>query len=378
MKRVFGLTFQVPTGKQEPSSDRENMQDRGADEDEYKLLPDEGSSSAEPKPSPIIGYMLTAGLALLSSMITIVTGVASKAVALPHYTENFIRCLSASIVLFFYCMFSGDKLIQDFKTMRSALWLAIADWFFLWGYVKSMSYLNATEFSATSVSMTPVLSVALGFLLLSEKTSAIKLIGMIRNLVVVIAVIDPFGFFRSSKSSANTSDAADPYAMALGFTWGLVACCGTVLMRIIQRSLVGVSSSMTSFWCFAVNTLLWFPPGSVPPEIRLPFLWPKTPDDVVHLAAIPASVWGCAIASGCLGGIVIAVQAVTLRYIDVGTYSTLVAPMCLIFSFIVDCLMQQSLQPPRVMCGILLAVVGIVIEAVMLDQKKGVAPRATK
>merc|ERR1712232_853976 len=140
--------------------------------------------------------------------------------------------------------------------------------------------------------------------------------------------------------------------------WGVVACSGTVFMRIGQRSLAHAPSTVTSFWCFAINTVLWLPPGSIPPAVRVPFLWPKTPADAIGFPEVPVIIWVCAVISGFAGGLMIQGQAVTLRYIDVGTYSTLVSPLALVFGFLMDLASEKKAQPIQVILGILLAILG--------------------
>eukprot|EP00747_Dinoflagellata_sp_TGD_P021708 gnl/TRDRNA2_/TRDRNA2_128653_c1_seq1.p1 gnl/TRDRNA2_/TRDRNA2_128653_c1~~gnl/TRDRNA2_/TRDRNA2_128653_c1_seq1.p1 ORF type:complete len:217 (-),score=20.40 gnl/TRDRNA2_/TRDRNA2_128653_c1_seq1:48-698(-) len=216
--------------------------------------------------------------------------------------------------------------------------------------------------------MTPILSVILGFFILNERPDATKAIGMLRNIAVVILVIDPFGFFKEPAASGSASGGS--LKLMIGFIWGLVACFGSVFMRIVQRSLTHVPSTVTSFWCFAINTVLWFPPGSIPPEIRVPFLWPSTSQDAIGLSEVPRAVWICTMASGVMGALIIAGQAVTLSYIDVGTYSNLMAPLSLVFSFVMDAVSQNNSQTPQAVMGVLLAVAGIAIEGYMSRQKQ--------
>lgn len=368
---VFAMEKRLPTSVTTTTTTTTKPQiDVETSADGYHQLKEQENGHSSPSSkgsSPLVGYLLTIGLASLSAVITLVTGLASKAVALPHYTENFVRCFSGSITLAIMCKVSGTKMKQDPATMKSSAWLACADWFFLWGYVEAMQYFTPTQYSATSISMTPILSVPLGLLFLSESVSITKLIGMLRNVMVVILVIDPFGFFSEPGSSGSQPASpgtpnASSTSLISGFVWGLVACLGSVFMRIVQRRLTHVPSIVTSFWCFAINAVLWFPPGSIPPEIRVPFLWPTTPQDHLGLGAVPASIWLATMFSGCLGALMISGQAITLKYIDVGTFSTLIAPLNLVFSFAITAFTTSTPQPPRAMYGVLLAILGIVAE----------------
>jgi len=242
-----------------------------------------------------------------------------------------------------------------------------------------MAYFDTTQYAASSSSVSPMLSVALGYLLLSEPADFLKLVGLVRNVAVVVLVIDPLGFF-GDEGHAKAAAHEDPTApipvsgsenkLVLGFFWCSVACLGTVFMRVIQRSIANVPSSVTSFWCFALNTILWFPPGSSPPKLRVPILWPPTPQDAQSLDFVPPVVWMCAILSGCMGAVMIAGQAVALSHIDVGTYSNLVSPLNLVFSFLVDLVSQDTVPKLRVLIGVTLAVAGIVGESALAKQNK--------
>lgn len=335
----------------------------------YKKMEDQVGSTADATPSVLWGYVLTFLLASFAVGINVVTSVASKDVAFPPYTENFVRCFGGCVTLFIMASVGGMKLMQDSGTMKSSIWLAVADWFFLWGYVKAMSYFDSTQYSATSVSMTPLLSVILGFACLGEQPSLTKLVGMARNVLVVILVIDPFGFFKQSQSggASAANDSSSGSNVLAGFAWGVVACLGTSFMRIVQRSLTHVPPTITTFWCFAINTVLWFPPGSMPPEVRVPFLWPATPQDASGFGAVPASVWICTLFSGVMGALMIAGQAIVLRYIDVGTFSNVISPLGLALSFVVDFFSPGSHTPLRVALGVLLAAGGIAAECIVSE-----------
>jgi MFS family permease len=372
---IFGILLQKTLNNSTRVTDTSPQLGDVEDADGYEKLMDEDGAMPEARSSTLQGYILTIALAALSSSVTLVTGIASKSVALPPYTENFVRCFSASITMLVLCVFSGERMIRDLTTMRNSCWLAVADWFFLWGYVKTMAHFDTTQFAAENVSMTPILSVLLGFFLLSERSSVTKIAAMLRNIVVVILVIDPFGFFKEYGSAGG--HASSDKGFMSGFAWCLLACLGTVFMRIVQRSLTHVPSTVTSFWCFAINTVLWFPPGSIPPEIRLSFLWPQTAEDRIGLQQVPPFVWVCTLFSGMMGALIVAGQAVTLRYIDVGTYSNLCAPLSLVCSFLVDALSQSSPQSPRVVFGVSLAVIGIAAEGFVGALAKGRLPKTS-
>jgi hypothetical protein len=186
-----------------------------------------------------------------------------------------------------------------------------------------MAYLSVVQFSAANITMSSVFSIVLGSCLLGETATLAKVIGVLRNMLVVMLVMDPFGFF-SESGSDSTRAAGSSTSKLAGYLWVGVAVLGTIFMRVVQRTMGEVPSSVSSFWCCAINTVLWLPPGSIPPRIRVPFLWPATPEDHISFYDVSAFVWACTFVSGAMGAFFIAGQAMTLRFIDVGTYSTLI------------------------------------------------------
>lgn len=369
---VSGRALQKMQKSVVAAMEKSNGSQTEADEAGYLELKDTASNAVEIGSTKLLGYVLTAGLAAVSTSTTFVTGIASSCLALPGYTENFMRCFMACCTMGAICVRTKRSVAQDPATMWAGFWLSVADWFFLWGYVKCLRFLNTDQYSAVAVSMTPIFSIVLGALFLREKPSFMKLVGMIRNVVVVILVLDPLGFFASEKTASDQpsqpQDASSGSNLMVGFSWAMVACLGTVFMRIVQRRLTHVPGEVTSFWCFAINTVLWFPPGSIPPEIRISFLWPETPQDAVGFAQVPIFVWACTAVSGLLGALMISGQAFTLRYIDVGTFSNLIQPLNLVFSLVVVTATQKTLPQARVMGGVLLAILGIAIET-FVDQR---------
>merc|ERR1711957_1099952 len=103
-------------------------------------------------------------------------------------------------------------------------------------------------------------------------------------------------------------------------------------MRIVQRSNETVPGVVLMFWGYTLNTLLWLPPGSIPPKLRIPFLWPSLPQDGHDLFQTPAEVWGIMFLSGFFGAGIMLAQGQALKHLDIATYSMICTPLALVLS----------------------------------------------
>merc|ERR1712107_678671 len=92
---------------------------------------------------------------------------------------------------------------------------------------------------------------------------------------------------------------------------------------------------------YVLNTLLWLPPGRIPPKLRVPFLWPTIPQDAYNVWAIPASAWAIMILSGVLGAGIMTAQGQALKHLDVGTYALVVTPLGLVLTVLYSTLRQS-------------------------------------
>jgi hypothetical protein len=128
----------------------------------------------------------------------------------------------------------------------------------------------------------------------------------------------------------------------MGFMWILVAQSGSAVMRVVQRSDDSTPGPVLMFWGYCLNTLLWLPPGSIPPKVRLPFLWPAVPQDKYDVWSIPLASFGVMALSGVLGALLMVCQGQALKHLAVGTYSTLVTPLGLVFTMLYSA-MKSSL-----------------------------------
>jgi drug/metabolite transporter (DMT)-like permease len=194
----------------------------------------------------------------------------------------------------------------------------LADWFFLWGYVKALIYVSVLQYTVINTSFGPVVSALMGLLVLGEQISRYKMCGLLRNVALAFLITDPFG----ERSSVTI--------LVTGFLWVIVAAAGTGAMRIVQRSNAAIPPIVFMFWGYVLNTLLWLPPGCIPPKIRVSFLWPSVPQDSTDLFGLPMSTWIVMLLSGVLGASIMLAQGQALKYLDVGTYSMLVTPLALV------------------------------------------------
>lgn len=211
-----------------------------------------------------------------------------------------------------------DSLLPSRLIARQCLTFGLADWFFLWGYVKALIYVSVLQYTVLNTSFGPVVSALMGLLVLGERISMYKVCGLFRNVALAFMITDPFG----ERSSATI--------LVTGFLWVIVAAAGTGAMRIVQRSNAAIPPIVFMFWGYVLNTLLWLPPGCIPPKVRVPFLWPSVPQDSTNMFGLPVSTWIVMSLSGVLGASIMLAQGQALKYLDVGTYSMLVTPLALV------------------------------------------------
>ena len=111
----------------------------------------------------------------------------------------------------------------------------------------------------------------------------------------------------------------------------------------------------------------WLPPGAL--SWRIPFLWPREPQDQYPADSLPLAVWLCMVLGGVFGGLLVALQGIVLVYLDVGTFSMWVAPIFLVLSTAWQGL--TSPLPSRVFAGIGLQVVGSIVDFAIEQRAKG-------
>jgi hypothetical protein len=145
-------------------------------------------------------------------------------------------------------------------------------------------------------------------------------------------------------------------------------CIGTAVMRTSQRKIPTTPAVTTTFYGYAMNALMWLPPGGL--RMRIPLLWPaEIPQDDIPEDTEPLPVWLCMVLGGILGALLVALQGVVLQYLDVGTYSMWVSPLYLMLTTVWQGL--YSPLPERVFAGIALQAAGSILDFVMEQQADG-------
>jgi len=197
--------------------------------------------------------------------------------------------------------------------------------------------------------LSPVISTVVSLTCLGEGLSKYKMFVLVRNAGLTLMIVNPFG-----------TDATDFSKLIAGVAWVSVAALGTGTMRVVQRSNDAVPGTVLTFWGFAINSMLWFPPGCVPPELRVEVLWPPVPQDQHDINNTPVITWIIMCFSGILGAALMVVQGWALQHLDVGTYSMTVTPLGLVFSTL-----YGALQKPLahvVILGVVLQVLALLLD----------------
>jgi len=306
------------------------------------------------QPNRAVGLLLTGAVALTMLSTTVVTSFASNA-SVPNYTQNFIRCLAAAVTLRIATLCRGEAVGLNKEQVKPCMDFAIADWFFLWGYVKALIGVTVLQFASMTNAIGPLIAAILGCLFLGEGIGAYKIFALFRNVALALLIVNPFD---------GASSAAQ---LLVGAWWVCVAGLGTGFTRIVQRSTDSVPGTVLTFWGYVVNTLLWLPPGCTPPKLRIPVLWPHVPQDAHNILKTPMDVWIVMTLSGVFGAAVMVIQGYALKHLDVATYSMLVTPLSLVLTTLYSA--AQEAPDPMTMVGVVLQVLAMLAD-MYLDKRQ--------
>lgn len=304
----------------------------------------------------LYGYLWTLATAAATLAVTVFVSLVSKGGEVPAYTQNFTRCVGASMALGMMCFFRQEALLPRDDAAKSCFRFGIADWFFLWGYVKSLFFVSALQYSSLNTAFNPVVSALVSFAILDERLSKYKTFALLRNVALAPLIVDPF------------KDASSVGSLLMGFCWVLVAASGTANCRIVQRSNHQLPGIVLMFWGYALNALLWLPPGCIPPQLRVPILWPPVAADKNDLFETPVMTWVFMLMSGVLGASTTFFQGKALKYLEVGTFAVIVTPLTLVL-----CVVYSALEQPLgivVWLGITLQILSIGVDIYMERGKK--------
>jgi drug/metabolite transporter (DMT)-like permease len=181
----------------------------------------------------------------------------------------------------------------------------------------------------------------------------VQLAAHARNLLVVVLVLNPAVLF--SHGDPQSSGDKD---VRLGLCWGLLACFGTAGMRVVQRRAAAVPSTVLALWGHVVCAVVWLLPGLLH-RFRFPVFLPPTPQDSFALGSVPLMAWVSMIASGTCGALVITLQGIILvQYLDVSTYSVVVASGLIVLAVAVDRVVLGSALQVYQVAGVALALGG--------------------
>ena len=313
------------------------------------MSPSDGSKQSRERRK---GLGLTVMVALFATMETASTSFATTSAVSP-YTVNVVQCAAGAVTLLLVAASRGQQLYVHQDVFGICMQFGISFWFFLWGYVKALVFLQVVDLTAISVGVSPIVSTVVGCVLLGEAFSAYKVFVLLRNIAVVVIIL-------------GCPKADDEASILQGIIWGVVMCIGTAFMRTSQRKIPKTPAATTTFYGYALNTLLWLPPGAF--RCRIPFLWPTELQDEISDHAHPWPVWLAVALGGILGALLVALQGVVLVYLDVGTYSMWVSPLYLMLSTVWQGFASGATLPRRALAGVFLQVVGSVIDF-WLDQR---------
>jgi hypothetical protein len=306
----------------------------------------------ERKRDRIKGIGLTCVVSFLMTSEAAATSFATTS-AVPQYTVNFTHCLAGLLTAWLVAVCTGAQLAVDRPVFILCMEFGVAMWFFLWGYVKALLFMEVVDVTALNVGFSPIASTALGAFMLGETFTSYKAFVLLRNVAVVVIIL---GFPKG----------ADSATILQGYLWGAVMCIGMAFMRTVQRKIATTPAVTTTFYGLAFNTITWFPPGGM--QWRIPFLWPAEPQDGNPEDDLPFPVWLCMALGGVFAGLLVALQGVVLVLLDVGTYSMWVSPVFLVLSTIWQGFVTPL--PSRVFAGIAFQIVGSVLDFVVERRAK--------
>jgi hypothetical protein len=302
----------------------------------------------------IKGLGLTVAVAVFATAETAATSFATTS-TVPQYTVNVVQCAAGMVTLWVIAAYTSQPLAVKRTVFMICMEFGLAFWFFLWGYVKALLYLPVVDVTAISVGISPIVSTVVGCFLLGESFSAYKAFVLVRNVAVVVIIL-------------GYPKAADESSMLQGFFWGVVMCIGTAVMRTSQRKIPTTPAVTTTFYGYAMNALMWLPPGGL--RMRIPMLWPaEIPQDDIPEDTEPLPVWICMALGGILGALLIALQGIVLVYLDVGTYSMWVSPLYLMLTTVYQGFFGPL--PKRVFAGIAIQAIGSILDFIMEQQADG-------
>jgi len=190
------------------------------------------------------------------------------------YTSNFVSSVVGVVVMAALLLFQKKPFVPSFPSWKSWYFAyGVADWFFMWGTVRSLMLVDLNSWGTLTSCLNQALIMIVAAAFLGEAIGFFNLGVLARNLLVLTLVSKPAFIFGGDDQSTSV-----PLA-GLGFLF--VQCTGAAFSSAIQRHLCNHPTETIIFWGFLANVLYWFPPGVMPPDVRIPFLWPTVGEDLV-------------------------------------------------------------------------------------------------
>eukprot|EP00928_Gymnodinium_smaydae_P051748 TRINITY_DN3536_c0_g1_i1.p1 TRINITY_DN3536_c0_g1~~TRINITY_DN3536_c0_g1_i1.p1 ORF type:complete len:356 (-),score=37.90 TRINITY_DN3536_c0_g1_i1:203-1270(-) len=186
------------------------------------------------------------------------------------YTSNEVTSVVGSTMLAVIIFVQKKSFIPEFPAWKSwFFWYGVALWFFMWGTFRSLQLMDLASWMAMTASFNQGLIMIFAAVFLSEVIDIFKIFALIRNAIVIALIIKAPYLFGGNSLKVSV----------VGMVFLLVQTTGCAVGAVVQRRLSEHPVEPLLFWGFLANVVYWLPPGASPPEARVPFLWPTTPND---------------------------------------------------------------------------------------------------
>jgi len=145
-----------------------------------------------------------------------------------------------------------------------------------------------------------------------------------------------------------------------GLFFLLVQCTGAATGVVIQRRLRAQPTEVLIFWGFAWNIIYWLPPGITPPGLRIPVLWPPSPED--HVTNITLYAIMCEVGTAMCNVFWYVVIGRGLRYVDAAMLFLMYVPMSLAFNCFFNIVVFGKGVDSLEVAGLVIISIGFVVD----------------
>eukprot|EP00928_Gymnodinium_smaydae_P051749 TRINITY_DN3536_c0_g2_i1.p1 TRINITY_DN3536_c0_g2~~TRINITY_DN3536_c0_g2_i1.p1 ORF type:complete len:384 (-),score=31.31 TRINITY_DN3536_c0_g2_i1:206-1285(-) len=240
------------------------------------LLP--ASGSAEKEESASRDFSMGAMYAFFTALCFVGMSSCAKFAGreqITPYTSNEVTSVVGSILLAVIILVQKKSFIPEGLPAWKSWFLGygVALWFFMWGSFRSLQLMDMASWTAMTSAFNQGFIMILAAIFLSEVIDRFKIAALIRNAIVIALIIKPPFIFGGNSLKVSVA----------GMLFLLVQTTGAAVGAVVQRRLSEHPVEPLLFWGFLANVVYWLPPGASPPEARVPFLWPTTPNDHAKL-----------------------------------------------------------------------------------------------